>query len=445
MKVLIVWADLFGAAPSGPAYVAGAARAAGHTVEVFECITAADLLDDLSAHVDRFAPEVIGLSIRLVNGRVVRDGRDGFACERFDVRPQVRQIVDRLRAITSATIVLGGPGFNYFGPAWLDTLDLDFGIRGEAENAFPLYLGRLAAGQDLTCVPGAVYRRNDGFGKTPREWIADLDATALPAYDLFDMERQAARGVKPAVFTKRGCAFRCTFCPYANLEGARYRLKSPARVVDEMAFIRQSTGASEVQFADNSFNVPRPHAAAICREIIDRQPGVAWHTGALKPVGVDAELVRLMAESGCTYLGLSVETASPRMLKSIRRGYTQDQVRRAMDALSAGSIPWGVSLLFGFPGETPETIAETLAVIDDYEVPNGIWVSIGINLWTNHQAVVEEARAAGQLADDRALFDGADYISPALPRDYMEALIATLQARPDVTVQVNKGYVEAAG
>lgn len=96
--------------------------------------------------------------------------------------------------------------------------------------------------------------------------------------------------------------------------------------------------------------------------------------------------------------------------------------------------------MIGAPGETPETITETLEVIDRFPVPLGIWVTIGICLWTDHQRVLEDARRDGQLGDDQELFDGAYYMSPELPQEYMVDLISFLRAKECYAVQVNKPY-----
>jgi hypothetical protein len=141
-KVLIISSNTLPFSPSGPAYVAGAALNAGHTVEVFDCLFAKDLLSELDEHITRFNPDVIGISIRLVTGDIIDESAE-FNTRRFDVRPQVKEMVERIKHISSAHIVLGGPGFNYYGRDWLEYLDLDYGIRGEAEFAFPLYLKQL--------------------------------------------------------------------------------------------------------------------------------------------------------------------------------------------------------------------------------------------------------------------------------------------------------------
>ena len=68
MHVLIISANTFNFSPSGQAYVAGAAREAGHEVEVFDCLFAKDPVHELNEHIQRFSPEVIGISIRTVAG-----------------------------------------------------------------------------------------------------------------------------------------------------------------------------------------------------------------------------------------------------------------------------------------------------------------------------------------------------------------------------------------
>lgn len=123
------------------------------------------------------------------------------------MRIRVREIVDCIKRVSDARIVLGGPGFNYYGPDWLAYLDLDYGIRGEAEVAFPLCLERLAAGGDIHSVLGCIFRKGDQVVKVPKAYVENLDATAFPAYELLDLEKYYDRSIWPAIVAKRGCAF----------------------------------------------------------------------------------------------------------------------------------------------------------------------------------------------------------------------------------------------
>lgn len=441
MKVLLLSTNTLPASPAGPAYVAGAALRAGHTVEVFECLFAQDLAGELRAHIARFSPDIIGISIRLVHGYVI-DESAPFNTRHLDLRVRVKEVVDCVRQATSAPIVLGGPGFNYYARDWLEYLDLDYGIRGEADFSFPLYLKRLEQGGDLTTVPGCVFRRDGQIYKVPREQVENLDKTAFPAYELFDLDQYAKHGISPAILTKRGCAFRCTYCPYRSLEGPRYRLKSPGRVVDEIKHIQQVKNPKMIMFCENNFNAPKRHAEAICREILTRKLQVTWGTGDLRPMGISDDFCRLLKDSGCGYVNLSVESGSESMLKDMRRGYTAADVRQSFACLEKSGIPFGASLMIGAPGENPKTVAESLALIDRYSIPSDTWVTIGICLWTHRQEVLTEARRAGQLQDDRQLFVGANYLSPELPKEYMVQLIETLKSKKGYSVQVNKPYAE---
>jgi radical SAM superfamily enzyme YgiQ (UPF0313 family) len=438
MKTLIVSSNtLPGAFPSGPAYIAGAVRQAGHIVDVYESLFATDSTGPLAAKIDHFQPDVVGVSIRLVHGDVL-DASAPLGTRHLDLRPRVKEIVEVTRQNSHARIVLGGPGFNYYANDWLDYLGVDYGIRGEGEESFPLFLERLANGGDIYSVPGCVFRKGDRFETVPARLVEDWDRTALPAYDLFDLEKYAEFKITPSIFTKRGCAFACTFCPYSKLEGKRYRLKSPERVLAEIRHIRQHTSNRQVMFCDNSFNVPQQHAEALCRAFMGERLDFSWGTGDLKPIGITDDFCRLMADSGCFYLNLAIESASAEVLRRMKRGYTVQQVRESLEVLSRSKIPFGASVLFGAPGETPETIAETLNVLKDYHFPCGVWVTLGIYLWTDYQDIVAEARRAGFLKDDKELFSGSVYLSPELPKPYLEDLLVELRAKQGYQVQFNK-------
>jgi radical SAM superfamily enzyme YgiQ (UPF0313 family) len=437
MNVLLISSNTLPAAPTGPVYLAGAVREAGHKVQVYERLFAHDLESELSTVLADFRPDVVGVSIRLVFGDEL-DENAPLGTRHTDLRPKVKQITDIIRQNTNARIVLGGPGFNYYARDWLEYLNLDYGIRGEGEESFPLYLKRLAEGGDIYSIPGCTFRRSSSYQSVSPCPVQDLDNQAPPAYDLVDWKQYADSKITPAIFTKRGCAFFCTYCPYSKLEGKYYRLKSPQRIIAEARYILQSTDTGKVMFCDNNFNAPRQHAEAICKTLIREKADFQWGTGDLRPVGITDEFCRLMKESGNFYVNLAIESASTEMLKSMKRGYTVQQVRDSLEALSFSKIPFGASLMIGAPGETPETIAETLSVLGDYEIPNGVWVTIGVYLWTDYQDIVAEARQTGVLKDDKELFSGAVYLSQGLSKSYLRELPEMLHTRGNYWVQFNK-------
>jgi radical SAM superfamily enzyme YgiQ (UPF0313 family) len=434
MRVLVVCSNRYkGIAlsfPNGSAYMLGAARESGHEVEVFDCLVSRNLEAELTACIERFRPDVVAVSIQFVHA-VRPSEKPVLRANHLDLRGGVREVTDIIKRSTRAAVVLGGPGFNYFGPEWLDYLGLDYGIRGEAERTFPLYLERLERGEQAFDIPGCVYRDGDAIRQVPRQPPEDLDSTAFPIFEPFDLEAYREYGTYPGISTKRGCRFRCIHCPYSGLEGPRYRLKSPGRVVDEVEKVLESGKATSFHFCDNLFNFPREHAESICRELLDRDIAVEWSTG-LTPLGVTEDFCRLLKSAGCVTGYLDVEFASEKMLRRMHRGYRTKHIREAMNNLEKVGIPCAATLLLGGPGETPETIAESMELMNSPPAPRYLIVSIGIALWTNHQRIVEDARRDGQLLDDKEFFDGAFYLSPELPQEFLQDFVESLEEQENV-------------
>jgi len=399
--------------PSGPAYIAGAALEAGHEVEAFDCFFSDNMEGELVNIIRKLQPEVVGISIRNVHS--------GQLLNHQDFRGEVKEIVDIVKKASRAHIVLGGSGFNNFGCEWLEYLELDYGIRGEGEVSFPLYLEELEKGGDIRTIPGSVYRENGDIHEVTKQFIEDLDGTPYAAFELFDIDAYRQLGTFPSLITKKGCPFRCSYCPISALEGTRYRLKSPERLADEVEHTMKACGVGMLSFNDNVFNFPKEHAEAVCRELIQRGLDVKWWTDAVNPVGMSLDFCLLMKEAGCMLPNLSVESGSPRILRNMNRRYSQEQIVEAASNLEKAGIPFSISLLFGSPGETPETVAETLDLMDRLPRAQVVFSTIGLNL-EHYQGILEDACRDGQLVDDKEMFEGAYYLSPYLSEDYIDEL-----------------------
>jgi len=77
-------------------------------------------------------------------------------------------------------------------------------------------------------------------------------------------------------------------------------------------------------------------------------------------------------------------------------------------------------------------------VLDDYSIPQGVWFTVGVYLWTDLQEIVSDYCEAGRLKDDLDLFTGAVYLSPALSKPYLDDLLVKLRVHPGYQVQVNQ-------
>lgn len=436
MKVLIISAHTLPATPTGPAYIAGAALKAAHEVTIFDYYLSENPLENIKETLDSFQPDVVGISIREVTGDI-QDSEGKFKTSFFDNRPKIKEIVNQIKSISNAFIILGGPGFNYFARDWLVYLDLEYGIRGEGEVPFKMFLECFEQKGDLKAIPGSIYRNGNSFATQPRYLNSQLDSNANPAYELFDMSQYREKSISCGIYSKRGCPFNCIFCPHSNLEQKKYRLKSAQKVVDEIEWIKNQTDTKVFNFCDNSFNVPKKHSEAICHALIDRQVDIQWQTGSLKPIGITDELLRLYQASGANYISIAVESCSEEMLKNMHRGYKVKQVEKTFQTFINSDLSFGISILIGGPGETKATIEETFSLLDRYPEITDIWVSVGLCLWTGYQDLVKTAQQAETQYNVSDHFDGKYYISPLLEKEYMIDFIQSIEDRKEIDYQIN--------
>jgi radical SAM superfamily enzyme YgiQ (UPF0313 family) len=359
--------------PLGAAYVAALLRDAGHEVELFDaCFAGPAVHAELEARIADFRPDVVGLSLRNVDEMTHPRPRSSL--------PHHRAIAETLRrAAPHAPLILGGPAFTLFPRALLEALGADYGITGEAE-------GRL---RDLLEAIGAHRARP---GEILHGGPSDLDKLPLPARDLLDVERYAREGGSVNLQTKRGCAFDCSYCTYPDLEGRLVRTRSPQRVVDEMEHVLERYGVDSFFFVDSVFNVPPDHAIAVCREIRRRRLPVTW-SAYVTPAAVTGPLVDAMAGSGCRSVDLGTDAAAEPTLRGLGKGFRVVTIQRAADLLRAAGIPFCHSLVFGGPGETWQTVDETVRNVVETG-PAAVVAIVGLRVFPG-TAIAARAMAEG--------------------------------------------------
>lgn len=332
--------------PLGAAYIAAAARAAGHVTRIYDACFAGDrYADELAAAIEAFRPDVIGLSIRNV---------DNVAF------PNVTCYLDRYQRIVAvcraraprAVLFVGGSAFSLFPEEFVEKLGVDYGIVGEGEGVFVRMLdeidrdGRVTG--DWADARGVVFP-----GK-----VADLDAGVEPARDLLDVSRYFAEGGSINVQTKRGCEYRCVYCTYPVLEGRAVRARDPAAVIDEVEDAMRRHGVDFFFFVDNVFNNPTWHVEALCREILRRRLSIRW-TAYVTPAGCTRELFDLMRDAGCQSMDLGTDCLSDGQLVRMGKSFDLAQVVRVTRWCTELGIKFNHSLIYGGPGETWETVEET--------------------------------------------------------------------------------------
>ncbi len=212
----------------------------------------------------------------------------------------------------------------------------------------------------------------DGTPVSKAETVKDLDTIPMPdwlqlppASYPHSPHAVIARGNPIGIImTSRGCPSRCTFCSSNNFyKGIRQR--SVENVIEEVKFQIEHLGIQELQFTDDNLTLRREYIIKLCNSLLENNIKIAWSTpNGVRADKVDKEVLALMKKSGCYLIDFGIESANNQILKNIRKGETIEQIDMAINlAHEAGMITQG-NFIFGLPGETKETIKETI----DYAV-----------------------------------------------------------------------------
>ncbi len=403
MKVLLISANTekinILPLPLGLVCVAAAARNAGHDVKLIDLMAEPDnesAFERVRVSLRSFGPEVIGVSVRNI------DNQD-MAGPVFFLDP-VKDIIKECRARSGAPVVLGGAGFSIFPQSSLNYLGADMGIRGEGEKAFVSLLDRLHRGLDSSGIPG-LYTK-DSRPAVQVRYAEDLDEFPLSDPEIASQCAANKDEVWMPFQTRRGCPMRCSYCSTPNIEGCTVRMRSPETVVRSLA-AHIEAGFKKFYFVDNTFNLPPGYAKEICRAVISSGLRMEWRC-ILYPSGMDGELASLLAGAGCVEAGIGFESGSKDILLRMEKKFRPQDVVKTSDLLKAEGVRRMGFLLLGGPGETRDTVEESLAFADRLKMDAGK-VTIGIRIYPD-TGLAKAAVADGLISSNDDLL---------LPRFYM--------------------------
>jgi len=403
MKVLLISANTeqinMPVLPLGMAFVARAAEDAGHEVSQINLMADPGALTSLAARIRMFRPDIIGISVRNIDDQVSLHPR-------FLLEP-VKQVVAVCRQHSEAGIVLGGAGYSMFPQHVLAYLGADMGIQGEGEHAFVTLLDKMEKDSDLSAIPG-LYHAAQGIANLP-DINTELDRFPFPEPDrhLTSWAPASDEIIWLPFQTRRGCPLNCSYCSTALIEGERTRMRSARSVIDALSQYA-SAGFDHFFFVDNTFNLPRGYAVDLCDGMIEAGMGISWRC-ILYPGKVNEELVEKMARSGCVEVSLGMESGSDIMLKRMNKRFRTEDVRHASELLKKYGIRRMGFLLLGGPGETRQTVMESLQFADSLELEM-VKVTVGIRVYPNTEIALHARQTKSLSSDDNLLF----------PRFYIE-------------------------
>lgn len=390
--------------PLGLDYVAGA-LAPAHRVRIADL----QVVDRtaLAALLATFNPEVIGIACRNID---TTDATDPL----FFLHGY-REVVRWLRERSPAVIVCGGSGFTIIPERILSFLGVDYGIVGEGER-FGLLVDALDQGRDPAGIPGVLVAGSTATQPPP--WPGAL-VRRLPARD-----EQSAFYVRNGgmlnLQTKRGCSFRCLYCPYPRIEGGAHRLTAPEEVA-RTALGLQAAGARYLFITDSAFNSDVDHSLAVAGALREYKLAIPW--GAFfAPIPLPPEYFAAMAAAGCRHVEFGTESLAGAMLRTYRKPFRPPDVLAAHRQARSAGLHVAHYFLLGGPGESATTVAETLDAIEQLD-KTVCFFFIGIRIYPG-TGLYDQALAEGKIDRDTDLLHPVFYRPEAIDLEAIEAQVS---------------------
>ncbi len=264
-------------------------------------------------------------------------------------------------------VVSGGPDPSVAPEVYLAAGADAVGV-GEGEFTAPELVEAFRGERELASVAGIAYRDAGEVKATvPRPRVDDLDRLPFPARDLIDWRKYEAATRRYhgksqlTIMTSRGCPFECTWC-CKPIFGRKYRHRSPESVAAEFRHVKETYRPDSIRIADDVFTIDKKRAVAICERLIADDAAVPFEALTRVDLVTESVLDALKA-AGCWRIYYGVESGSQRVLDSMKKGITIEQVHRVSGWMKARGIEQYWFLMYGYPPEDAPDIVATLRLL----------------------------------------------------------------------------------
>ena len=416
--------------PLGLAYMAAVLEQNNFEVKIIDCPVSGIDHEKLKTELSSFQPTIVGIG-----------------CMTPIVESALKSAHTAKEVCPNAKVVMGGPHATFADKQILtDEKDVDLVVRGEGEETILELAKQPPELKKISEIKGITFRHNNQIIRSPdRPFIQNLDALPLPAYKYVPIEKYRITGMKLLpIISSRGCPFQCSFCVASQMFGAKYRARSSKNVLDELEWLKKEYDAEGIAFQDDTLTFDRKRATEICDGMIERKTNLPWGCGTRADV-VTKEVLQKMSKAHCNETMFGVESGCQRIRDSMRKKITTDQCENAVKWAKEVGMFVTVSVILGYPGETKETLQETLDFVRKVE-PDDVWLCHATPYpGTDLRALVESY--GWKMSDDWKLYNTMNpiYEDPNLPAKQIAEMRRTFYNKfysgKYILRQAVKGYV----
>ncbi len=361
--------------PLGTLYAASVMRESGFSVSLFDTNLAGSS-SEIRKVLEKERPEYL----------VIYD--DGFnyltkMCL-TKMREAAFQLAERGKEYNCKVIVSGSDSADHY-EKYLNN-GADFIVIGEGENTLKELLLALEENNfSPDQIDGIAFSQNGTVVKTKkREILRELDSLPMPAWDLVDIEKYKKIWMENHgyfslnIATTRGCPFKCNWCA-KPIYGNRYNSRSPENVADEIEYLINSFGVEHFWFCDDIFGL-KPGWVREFRDIVlQRNLKFRYKIQSRVDLLLNENTIDALHDSGAETVWVGAESGSQKILDSMDKGTTVEQIYQAAKLLKGKNIRVAFFIQLGYLGETKADIKKTIAMIKEL-MPDEIGISVSYPL-----------------------------------------------------------------
>jgi radical SAM superfamily enzyme YgiQ (UPF0313 family) len=240
--------------------------------------------------------------------------------------------------------------------------DIDlFVVEEQGEATLHRIVTAIKNGEDVSTTPNiAYYNRDNQLVFTERK--AEDNSFDEDLVDWDEVPDEYLFPIFP-VRGSRGCPYQCSYCNFCV--GRKFRLKDIEIAAKEVSALARSGKVKIIRFTDDNLFLTRQHVEAYCKMLIKSAKGLKW-TSLIRASSINEDNVKLLKDSGCVLAQIRMESGSRRILKGMNKKDTPENYLRVIELLNANGISTQLYFIVGFPGETQETMNETIQMINSF-------------------------------------------------------------------------------
>lgn len=347
--------------PYGLATIASSLRGYGFDVEIYDINALRPSHEDIIASLRQKRWDIAAISGLITT----------YAFQKW--------LIAALKDININGLVISGGGLATSTPEMLfNNTMVDIAVCGEGEQTMIELCQAINTDQDLSKIHGIMFRRDGRIAVTKtRENINNLDAIPFPAWDLLPMEiylenpiwgdvANNSSGFKKYVsvsrsmniISSRGCPFSCNYC-YHLFGRSNYRLRSAQNVIKEIEALVSGYGVDFIGFVDDNMMASERRLIEFCNLLEKEKLSITWGCHG-RITSAKPDILERMARAGCVWIGYGIESGSQKILDLMNKRASVKEAKEAIINTRKAGIYANTTFIFGYPGESIETIQETI-------------------------------------------------------------------------------------